>query len=401
MKTNKTMKEIKGRIEEISKTAHEAYEQAGAELDFSKVTCLGEGDTKAKVEKLQQINVELGDLNDDMVEYQKLEKGKEVAGKAFTPTTEPQKKEATRKSFGERVMEAKAFDQKHVVTHLDIDVKTLFQRSAGWDPEVQDIPRVEMYPAQALSVMSFLPQSGTIMDTISYMKESTFTNNAAEVAEGGTYGEAALAYTRTTDEVEKVGVWLPVTDEQLEDKAGMAGILNNRLVYMLKARIEAQCLEGDGTTPNLLGTLSLASVQTQAKGAYPAPDAIHKAFTLIRATGFAEPNVVFINPTNWQPIRLLRTADGQYIFGSPQDPGADRIWGKPVLQTTFVTAATAIAGDYQMYSMFYTKRGIDVQVTNAHDDYFIKGKQAIRADIRCSMVHFRDTAFCKITGLST
>jgi len=75
------------------------------------------------------------------------------------------------------------------------------------------------------------------------------------------------------------------------------------------------------------------------------------------------------------------------------------LWGVPVLQTTAVTENTGIVGDYRGYSMLFMRRGIEFQVTNAHSDFFIKGKQAIRCDMRCSMVHFRDTAFCSVTSI--
>jgi len=402
MKTDMTLKQVQEKITEVSKQAHVAYEEAGEDLDFTKVKSLGEGDTTAKVEKLQQINEELKDLNDDLTELRELEKGSTLAAKAYSPETSPapEKKEAAPiKSIGEMFIESKASEHRHISAKVDINLKTLFQTSAGWDPEATRISRVELYPLRPLSVVDYIPMGTTDKDTIKYMKETTFTNNAAEAAAGGTYGEAAIALTETSDEVEKIATWLPVTDEQLEDVPGITSYLDQRLTYMVKARLDGQILEGDGSTPNLLGTLNLNSIQSQAKGTDPTPDAIYKAFTLVRATGFAEPTVLFINPTDWQAIRLLRTADGIYIFGNPQDPGSDQIWGKPVVQTTAVTVNTAICGDYQMYSMLFMKRGIEFQVTNAHDDFFIKGKQAVRADMRCAMVHFRDTAFCKITGI--
>ena len=49
--------------------------------------------------------------------------------------------------------------------------------------------------------------------------------------------------------------------------------------------------------------------------------------------------------------------------------------------------------------MLFMRRGMDVQVTNSHASFFITGKQAIRADIRAVMVHFRPKAFGTVTGL--
>ena len=292
---------------------------------------------------------------------------------------------------------------KHRDFTVDIDMKTTMSRGAGWDPEVIRIPRVELYPLRKISVLDLYPQYTTDRDTIKYMKETTHTNNAAEVAEAAVYGESAVALTETSDEVEKVGVWMPVTDEQLEDVPGMSQFLDNRLTYMLKNRIDLELMEGDGTTPNLWGAANLASVQTQAKGTDPTPDAFFKAMTKVRGTtagtGFGEPSACIIHPTDWQDIRLLRTADGIYIFGSPNEAGPDRLWGVPVLVTSAKTVNTGLVGDFTNFAAVFWKRGITFKVTDSHASYFIYGVQAIRADVRLAAVYFRDSAFCTVTSI--
>ncbi len=408
MKTDLTIKQLREKIAEKSKIIGQISEQAGPDRDYSKVTVLGDGDTTAKLENLRAITTELADLNADYRELAEAENAlkhgqalDEEFNKPADKLTFPGKgdKEPEHKSIGQLFVESKAYKQKGVTALADVETKTLFQTSAGWDPEATRIPRVELYPARAITVVDYIPQLPTDRDTIKYMKETTFTNNAAEAAAGGTYGEAALVYTETSDEVEKIGVWLPVTDEQLEDVASIQGLLDSRLTYMLKARLDSQILNGDGSTPNLLGTLNLASLQEQAKGSDPVPDAIYKGLDLVRTVGFTEPTVVFIHPTDWQGVRLLRTADGIYIFGNPSERGPDEIWGVPVCKSTAVVENTAIVGDFAGFTNLYLRRGIQFKVTDAHDDYFIKGKQAIRCDMRCAMVHYRIPAFCKVTGI--
>jgi hypothetical protein len=38
-------------------------------------------------------------------------------------------------------------------------------------------------------------------------------------------------------------------------------------------------------------------------------------------------------------------------------------------------------------------------VTNAHSDFFINGKQAMRADMRAAFPVYRAPAFCSVTGI--
>lgn len=398
MKSTKSLKELQEEIAAKQKIGHQAYEEAGADLDFTKVKVFGDMDTKAKVEKLQALNAELTDLKADYEELRKIAESRRQVDDEVKSLPRPEPG-AQRKSIGTLIMESKAAKQHGIPADIDIEVKTLFERSAGWDPESLRTGVVSEYPVRKLSIVDYIPVLPTAQDTIKYMLETTFTNNAAEAAEGDAVGEAALALTETSLPVEKIGTFIPVSEEQLEDVPAVEAYLNARLEYMVRARLESQILNGDGTTPNLKGTLDLAAIQTQALGTDPLPDAIYKAFVLVRHTGFAEPTVLFANPTDWQAVRLLRTADGIYIFGSPQEAGRDSIWGVPVCVSTAVVENTMITGDYQQHSALWVKRGMKVEMSSGYSDYFVKGKFAIKATMRCCMVHYRETAFCKITGV--
>ncbi|MCX4468727.1 phage major capsid protein [Micromonospora sp. NBC_01655] len=121
--------------------------------------------------------------------------------------------------------------------------------------------------------------------------------------------------------VRKVSTFIPITDEQLEDVDQARGYVDNRLRFMLRQRMDGQVLVGNGTAPNLRGINNVVGIQTQAKGTDPTPDAFYKAMTLIRTVGRAIPDLHIMHPLDWQDIRLLRTADGVYIWGSPSEAG--------------------------------------------------------------------------------
>lgn len=407
------LKEARQKLEAHQKSLADVFAEAGPDMDMSKVKALP-GDTLDKVKAIREMNAELDDLGKEVEGLYEVAKaaararaganghGENGDGAGNRKGAEHGRETET-KSFGELFTESKAYrerkGQQGPVAALDIEVKTLMTTAAGWAPEAIRTGRVVESAQRPIQVTDLIPQTTTSQNAIVYMEETTFTNNAAEVAEGGTYGEAALALTEQSSPVRKIGTWLPITDEQLDDEQQAAGYVNNRLPFMLRQRLDGQILVANGTAPNLRGFLNIGGIQTQAKGADPTPDAVYKAMTKVRVTGRALPGAVVFHPTNWQDVRLLKTADGIYIWGSPSEAGPDRIWGLPVAQADSITLGTALVGDYAGFSELSVRRGVEVQVTNSHGTFFVEGKQAIRADMRAALVVYRPAAFCTVTGL--
>lgn len=308
------------------------------------------------------------------------------------------------RSLGQRFVESRAYreftgDRGPSAMLEGVELRTLFQTTAGWAPETTRTGHVEMSPTQPVMVAEIVPQTTTNQAAVKYMEETTFTNAAAETAEAGTYPEAALALTERTNTVQKIAVFLPVTDELFEDEQRAQGYVDNRLRFFLRQRLDNQILVGNGTTPNLRGVNNVTGVQTQARGGDPGPDAIYKGIVKVRSVGFTEPSHVVMHPTDWQTQRLLRTADGIYVWGNPSEAGIERIWGKPVVQSTYQTLGTSVVGDFAMFSELSVRSGVEVQVSNSHSTYFIEGKLALRADFRAALIFYRPKAFCLVSGL--
>lgn len=307
------------------------------------------------------------------------------------------------KSLGQLLTESPEF-KEHVrgkeinVTLKGISMKTLMSTSAGWAPQSTRTGREVDFAVRRPVVADLIPQTDHDEAAVKYMEETTFTNAADTVAEGAEAPESALAWTERTEPMYKISTWLPVTEEQLKYVPQMNSLIDNRLLLFLKLAEEQKLLTGPGTT-DITGFLVKNGVQSQAKGADPTPDAIYKAITLVRATGFAEPSGFVIHPNDWQAIRLLRTTDGIYIWGSPADAGPERIWGLPGVITTAETENTALVGDFQLYSELFRGSGVDIKVSDSHSDFFIKGKLAIKATEYVTLAIYRPSAFCKITGI--
>jgi HK97 family phage major capsid protein len=310
------------------------------------------------------------------------------------------------RSFGELVVASKSWTGRSMQpgTSFEVDMgeygmKTLMATTAGWQPRTANGVLAVEKIIRPVQVIDLFPSDRTDLFEIPSMEETTRTQNAAELAEDGTYAEDAFVWTRRSSPVRKVGSQIPVTDEQLDDVPGMQALLNNRLTFGVRARADQQVLVGDGTGVNLTGLQSASGVQTQAKGADATANALLKAATLVRITGRAAPTHVFMHGTDYQNLRLAQNANGDYQFGPPYAAGEDRVWGLPIVQSEALTAGTALVAsiDPQWVQIFYRK-DIEVSVGYINTQFKI-GEKTLRADMRLALWIGRGASVCKVTGL--
>ncbi len=278
------------------------------------------------------------------------------------------------------------------------EIKTAMTTSAGY---VQDDIRTGLVVetgTRPIRLLDLMPNTPTDRDSPAWMEETTFTNNAAPVTEGAAKPESALAYTERTEPCQVIATTLPVTEQQLDVESMIMSMINNRLITQLNLSREDQILNGSGTPPALTGYLNKSGIQTQAKGADPSPSAIHKAMTKVRWTGYAEPTAIVINPSDWEDIRLLQDATGNYVWGAPSVAGTMSIFGLPIVVTNLIAAGTALVGDFRMYSELFNRWGVRVEVGYVNDD-FAKNRRTLRVESRDCLAIYRAAAFCTVTGI--
>ncbi len=200
--------------------------------------------------------------------------------------------------------------------------------------------------------------------------------------------------------MQKITTSLPVTDEQLDDVAGLSSILDSRLRFDVRKRLNTQLAVGNGDTPNLEGFLDAGKteVQTIARGSDPRFDAIYKAIIKCIFTGGATPSGIVFHPNDWQDVRLARTADGQYIMGNPSQPGPQSLYGLPCVLENAITENTTLVGDFVNFSYVGENKGIEVQIGYVNNQ-FMEGKKTLRAQTRVCFTVTREAAFCTVTGM--
>jgi HK97 family phage major capsid protein len=416
-------------LKEKQKELAEVFEQAGPEMDLDKVTKLGDGLTTAqKAAKIREKNTELTDLGKQVEELIGVEtaaadvKAREALlekGVIVHPGAKPGEsgddgrlERAIQKTLGDMFVESDAFKKFRSVEKRGpsveinlgdprkggIELKTLLT-TTGFAPEATRQGPILPTALRRPVVADLIPQGTTDKNAIKFMEETTATNAAAAVAEGADKPESTLAFTERVSPVQKLATVLPVTDELMEDEAAMRSYVEARLRLFLQLAEETALVGGSGTPPALRGMLNIVGIQTQAKGADPTPDAVYKAMTKIRVVGFLEPTGAIFHPNDWTDVRLLRTVDGIYIWGSPADPGPERIWGMPIVQTPAMTEGTGIVAAFDTSMQIFRRNQVAFAVSDQHNDFFIKNQLMLRVEERLAFVVYRPTGICTVTGI--
>lgn len=275
-----------------------------------------------------------------------------------------------------------------VPTYQTNVVETLFRRLVVAD----------LYPGGAIS-----------SPTLIYPKESSVTNAAAAVAEGGAKPGSDLNVVQVTEKLMKIATTLKVSDETLEDIPATQAYINGRLTLFVKLTEEDEILNGSGTAPHMRGILNRSGLQTavvQGVGTLPLPDYIYNQITNIRVNAFVEPDAIVINPLDWQAIRLSKDGNNQYYGGGPftaaygnagpVNPG-EMLWGMRVVQTPAIAAKTVLVGSFGMCAQLFRKGGITVEATNSNEDDFKNNLVAIRAEERLLQAVYRPGGFGVVT----
>lgn len=275
----------------------------------------------------------------------------------------------------------------------------------GYNGIVQ-LPEVIQQGVQPLRLQNLLAEGTTSLNSVPYMKEDSFTPAATAVAEGAAKPEQGFALTQTSAPIKKIAAWTTMSDELLEDAPAVASYINGRLIYAVQIEEEDQLLNGSGVGANITGILNASGIQTQALGADTVLDAIYKAITKVRSTGFFEPDGIVIHPNDWQSIRLAKDGNNNYFgggpftgaYGTPQAP-VGFLWGLPVVVTTVIAENTALVGAFKLGAMVWRRKGISVDMTNSNEDDFKNNLVTVRAEERLGLAVWRPKAFCTVTGI--
>lgn len=251
-----------------------------------------------------------------------------------------------------------------------------------------------------LTIRDILNVGTTTSNAIEYVKENVFTNNASPQVEASDKAESALTFTISSASIRTIAHWLPATRQILDDFGQLQSYIDTRLMYGLKLVEENHILSGDGLGQHLSGLITQATAYST--GYNVAGDTkLDKIRHMIYQARLAEFPVdgIVLNPQETHAIELLKDEagganKGNYVVGDPTSgTRIMMVWGVPVVETTAITAGTALVGSFAMGAQLWDRMGATIDVSTEHSDYFVKNMVAIRCEERVGLTVYRPGAF--------
>jgi HK97 family phage major capsid protein len=244
-----------------------------------------------------------------------------------------------------------------------------------------------------LDVLDLVRLGTTDEAAVPYMRQTTYTSAAVEVAEAastttGTAPEATLPFEAVSSPVESIDSWVPVTTRALADVDEMRGLIDSQLLFDARRRLEVQVLAGTGVSPLLKGLDATTGVLTQAKGADSVPLALAKGIAQVIAAGYA-PTAVALHPDDW--------VDGMTVILTNGGSSLGDVLEVPIVKTASVAAGTGYVGAWDQLVVWL--RSTDVYVSRTHSDYLARNLAAVLAELRAAVGVLAPSGFCRVTGI--
>lgn len=309
---------------------------------------------------------------------------------------------ADKKSFSERA--AEELTKSWNGSKGSFEAKT-FNKSLGSDAssagsliQPMQVPGIVMPGLRRLTIRDLLAQGRISSNSLEYVREEVFTNNADIVPEKALKPESDITFSKQTANVRTIAHWVQASRQVMDDAPMLQSYVNNRLLYGLALKEENQMLNGDGSGDNLDGINHVATAYDTSLNASgdTRADIIAHAIFQVTESEFSASGII-LNPRDWHGIALMKDKEGRYIFGGPQAFTSNIMWGLPVVPTKAQAQGTYTVGGFDMASQVWDRMDATIEVSREDRDNFVKNMLTILCEERLALAHYRPTAIIKGT----
>lgn len=177
-----------------------------------------------------------------------------------------------------------------------------------------------------------------------HLPRTTRTTNAAPVATGAQKPESVYSMKRASRSLGVIShLREPIPGYWLKDSKDLAQFIANEMGYGIQLAAEDQVMNGNGTSPNLLGLLAVSGIQSQAFNTTQVLT-VRSAITKVEILGHTASGLA-LNPMDWESLETASDAEHRFHLTpgrNPVDRAARRLWGIPVALTTKVTQGSSV-----------------------------------------------------------
>lgn len=241
---------------------------------------------------------------------------------------------------------------------------------------------------RALKIADLLVTVPTVSNAWEFTRENTWTNNAAETAEGASKPESVLTFEQLSVSIRTIAHFIKASNQILADAPALRAYIDNRLRHGVEKRLDNQLLNGDGSGQNISGMTRAGNFTsfTPASGD-TGIDSVNKAKYAIIGADWDATGVI-MNPADWGAIERLKTTDKTYVVGNPFGSIVPMLWGLPVVVTNAMTSGKFMVADFTTSYEHISRMSTVIDVGFVSDD-FTRNLVTIRAERRDALATIR------------
>lgn len=239
-------------------------------------------------------------------------------------------------------------------------------------------------PGVPLNVEGLFAAASTASNLVEFVREASYTNAAAGVAEAAAKPESAMTFATVQAPVQTIAHYLRITKQLAADAPALASYISSRMAYGVAQKVEAQLVAGDGKAPNLSGIFAAGNYTAHGFGASDADsllDLIALSISKVEQAGFA-PTAALFNPVDWAKLAISKDGDKRYLLGDPAAADGMRVWGLPVVVSAAVPAGKFAVGDFRSAGTVFTRQGTVVELFEQDADNVTHNLVTVRAECR-------------------
>ena len=236
------------------------------------------------------------------------------------------------------------------------------------------------------SIRAALTSIAVSTNMVNALREASWTNSAAEVSQGAAKPESDATFEQYNVPITTVAHWIKISNQLLADAPAVVAYIETRLRDGLAQRVDAQLLNGNGTSPNLSGLTDSGNFTAYTPTSDDLlSDAINRAKYALWATGNA-PDTVIVNPADWGAMERTRegAGTGQYLYGMPGMAAGMNPFGVNVVLSNNMTAGKFLIGALRTSAVVYNRSGAVIEMGYVGSD-FTNNLITVRAEERLGL----------------